>query len=90
MPDLLPSDICGTKIYNQKTGDFQLTEGPVMTNFLLADEICRMKDEEGTFLHKNFTFVMWQEELVWQSRWTACRRGLFRLEPPADPVVFVP
>ena len=41
VPDLLPSDICGMKIYNQKTGDFQLMEGPVMTNLLLADEINR-------------------------------------------------
>ena len=41
VPDLLPSDICGMKIYNQKTGDFQLVEGPVMTNLLLADEINR-------------------------------------------------
>ncbi len=41
VPDLLPSDICGMKIYNQKTGDFQLMPGPVMTNLLLADEINR-------------------------------------------------
>jgi len=41
VPDLLPSDICGMKIYNQKTGDFQLVQGPVMTNLLLADEINR-------------------------------------------------
>ena len=41
VPDLLPSDICGMNIYNQKTGDFQVVEGPVMTNLLLADEINR-------------------------------------------------
>ena len=41
VPDLLPSDICGMKIYNQKTGNFQLIQGPVMTNLLLADEINR-------------------------------------------------
>ena len=41
VPDLLPSEICGMKIYNQKTGDFQVVEGPVMTNLLLADEINR-------------------------------------------------
>ena len=41
VPVLLPSDICGMKIYNQKTGDFQVVEGPVMTNLLLADEINR-------------------------------------------------
>lgn len=41
VPDLLPSDICGMKIYNQKTGDFQVVQGPVMTNLFLADEINR-------------------------------------------------
>ena len=41
VPDLLPSDILGMRIYNQKTGDFQLRQGPVMTNLLLADEINR-------------------------------------------------
>ncbi|MCD8211812.1 MAG: MoxR family ATPase [Oscillospiraceae bacterium] len=41
VPDLLPSDVTGMKIYNQKTGDFELREGPVMTNILLADEINR-------------------------------------------------
>ena len=41
VPDLLPSDITGMVIYNQKTGDFQLRKGPVMTNILLADEINR-------------------------------------------------
>ena len=41
VPDLLPSDILGMKIFNQKTGDFELRPGPVMTNLLLADEINR-------------------------------------------------
>ena len=41
VPDLLPSDIIGMQIYDQKTGDFVLREGPVMTNVLLADEINR-------------------------------------------------
>ena len=40
-PDLLPSDILGTKIFNQKTSDFVTKKGPVFTNFLLADEINR-------------------------------------------------
>lgn len=40
-PDLLPSDIVGTLIYNQKEGDFQPKKGPVFTNILLADEINR-------------------------------------------------
>jgi len=40
-PDLLPSDLIGTLIYNQKTGDFITKKGPVFTNILLADEINR-------------------------------------------------
>ena len=40
-PDLLPSDIVGMMIYNQKSGDFELKRGPVHTNILLADEINR-------------------------------------------------
>jgi MoxR-like ATPase len=40
-PDLVPADLIGTRIYNQKTGEFGTTLGPVFTNFLLADEINR-------------------------------------------------
>ena len=40
-PDLLPSDILGMTVFNQKTGDFELRKGPVFTNILLADEINR-------------------------------------------------
>jgi MoxR-like ATPase len=40
-PDLVPADLVGTRIYNQKTGDFGTSLGPVFTNLLLADEINR-------------------------------------------------
>jgi MoxR-like ATPase len=40
-PDLVPADLVGTRIYNQKTGDFTTSLGPVFTNLLLADEINR-------------------------------------------------
>ena len=40
-PDLVPADLVGTRIYNQRTGDFQTSLGPVFTNLLLADEINR-------------------------------------------------
>ncbi len=40
-PDLLPSDITGTQIYDPKTGEFKIKKGPVFTNLLLADEINR-------------------------------------------------
>ena len=40
-PDLLPADLVGNRIYNQKTGDFTTLLGPVFANLLLADEINR-------------------------------------------------
>jgi MoxR-like ATPase len=40
-PDLLPSDLIGTMIYNQRSGDFAVQKGPIFTNMLLADEINR-------------------------------------------------
>lgn len=39
--DLLPADIVGTYIYNQRNSDFSLMKGPIFTNILLADEINR-------------------------------------------------
>jgi MoxR-like ATPase len=40
-PDLLPSDLIGTMIYNQRSGDFTVQQGPIFANILLADEINR-------------------------------------------------
>ena len=40
-PDLLPADLLGTQIYNQKTGSFSIKKGPIFTNVILADEINR-------------------------------------------------
>ena len=40
-PDLLPSDVSGVSIYNQKTGDFEFREGPLIAQIVLADEINR-------------------------------------------------
>ena len=40
-PDLLPADLIGTMIYNQKTGDFVPKKGPIFANLILADEINR-------------------------------------------------
>src|SRR5712671_2721379 len=40
-PDLVPADLVGTRIYNQRTGEFATSLGPVFTNLLLADEINR-------------------------------------------------
>ena len=40
-PDLLPADLIGTMIYQQKTGDFSVKKGPIFANLILADEINR-------------------------------------------------
>ena len=40
-PDILPSDVTGVSIYNQKTGDFEFRPGPIMSQIVLADEINR-------------------------------------------------
>ena len=40
-PDLLPSDVTGLNVFDQKSGDFRFVQGPVMANIVLADEINR-------------------------------------------------
>jgi len=40
-PDMLPADLIGTMIYNQKTGEFQVQKGPIFSSIILADEINR-------------------------------------------------
>jgi MoxR-like ATPase len=40
-PDLMPSDVTGSSIFNQRTGEFEFRPGPIFTNLLLADEINR-------------------------------------------------
>jgi MoxR-like ATPase len=40
-PDLMPSDVTGSSVFNQRTGDFEFRPGPIFTNLLLADEINR-------------------------------------------------
>src|SRR3954464_15751398 len=40
-PDLLPADLVGTMIYNQKREEFSVKQGPIFANFILADEINR-------------------------------------------------
>src|SRR5712671_4911832 len=65
-PDLVPADLVGTRIYNQKTGDFATSLGPVFCNLLLADEINRapakvqsallevMQEHQVTIGHETF------------------------------------
>lgn len=40
-PDLLPADLIGTMIFNQKTADFEVKQGPIFANLILADEVNR-------------------------------------------------
>jgi MoxR-like ATPase len=40
-PDLLPADLIGTQVYNPKTGDWSVREGPLFANLILADEVNR-------------------------------------------------
>ena len=40
-PDMLPADLIGTMVYNQKTGQFQVKKGPIFSSIILADEINR-------------------------------------------------
>src|SRR5690242_21411448 len=42
-PDLLPADVIGTQIYNPRTGEFTVKQGPVFANVVLADEINRAR-----------------------------------------------
>ena len=65
-PDLVPADLVGTRIYNQKTGEFATSLGPVFANLLLADEINRapakvqsallevMQERQVTIGHETF------------------------------------
>ncbi|MBD3349985.1 MAG: AAA domain-containing protein [Candidatus Lokiarchaeota archaeon] len=41
VPDLLPADITGAMVYNNKTGEFEVRKGPIFANFVLADELNR-------------------------------------------------
>src|SRR5947199_9864341 len=49
-PDLLPSDVTGTSIYNQKTGTFEFRPGPIMAQIVLADEIHRARPKNKSDL----------------------------------------
>ncbi len=49
-PDIMPADITGTYVYNQKTGSFELRKGPVFANIVLADEINRTSPKSQSAL----------------------------------------
>ncbi len=70
-PDLLPADITGTYIYNQKSGEFKLIKGPIFTNVLLADEINRAPPKTQAALLE-----------VMQERQATLEGETYRLERP--------
>lgn len=70
-PDLVPADLIGTRVYNQKTGDFNVSLGPVFANLLLADEINRAPAKVQSALLE-----------VMQERQVTIGRDTFRVPKP--------
>lgn len=70
-PDLLPSDIVGTMIFNQGKNDFTVRKGPIFSNFILADEINRAPAKVQSALLE-----------AMQERQVTIGRDTFRLEEP--------
>jgi MoxR-like ATPase len=70
-PDLLPSDIIGTQIYNQRTGEFTARKGPIFANLILADEINRTPPKTQSALLE-----------AMQERQVTIGDGTFKLEEP--------
>ncbi len=70
-PDLLPADIIGTQIYNQRTGEFTVRKGPIFANLILADEINRAPPKVQSALLE-----------AMQERQVTIGEETFRLEEP--------
>lgn len=98
-PDLLPSDLIGTLIYNQKTLDFETKKGPIFANLILADEINRapakvqaalleaMQEHQVTI--GNTTFKLEEPFLVFATQNPIEQEGTYRLpEAQVDRFLF--
>lgn len=70
-PDLLPADLIGTQIYNQRTGDFTVRKGPIFANIILADEVNRAPAKVQSALLE-----------AMQERQVSIGEETFRLEEP--------
>jgi MoxR-like ATPase len=70
-PDLMPSDVTGASIWNQRDGDFEFRPGPIFANLLLADEINRAPPKTQAALLEGM-----------QERQVTIEGETFRLEPP--------
>lgn len=98
-PDLLPADLIGTLIYNQKTHEFETRKGPIFANLVLADEINRapakvqsalleaMQERQVTI--GNNTFKLEQPFLVFATQNPVEQEGTYRLpEAQVDRFMF--
>lgn len=98
-PDLLPSDLIGTLIYNQKTQEFETKKGPIFANLILADEINRapakvqsalleaMQEQQVTI--GSNTFLLDQPFLVFATQNPIEQEGTYRLpEAQVDRFMF--
>ena len=70
-PDMLPADLLGTLIFNQKTGAFETRKGPIFSNIILADEINRAPSKVQSALLE-----------AMQERQVTIGEGTFKLDPP--------
>ena len=70
-PDLMPSDVTGSSVFNQRTGDFEFRPGPIFTNLLLGDEINRAPPKTQAALLE-----------AMQERQVTIEGQTSRLEPP--------
>ena len=70
-PDLMPSDVTGSSVYNQRTGDFEFRPGPIFTNLLFGDEINRAPPKTQAALLE-----------AMQERQVTIENATHRLEPP--------
>jgi MoxR-like ATPase len=82
-PDLMPSDVTGTYIYKAKENGFQLAQGPVFTEFLLADEINRAPAKTQSALLQSM-----QERLVTIDRKTFILSPHFTVFATQNPIEF--
>lgn len=98
-PDLLPADVIGTLIYNQKTQEFETKKGPIFANLILADEINRapakvqsalleaMQEQQVTI--GSTTFALEQPFLVFATQNPIEQEGTYRLpEAQVDRFMF--
>ncbi|MDR9498250.1 MAG: MoxR family ATPase [Hydrogenovibrio sp.] len=80
-PDLLPSDITGTEIYRQETGQFELQKGPIFQNLVLADEINRAPAKVQSALLEAMA-----EEQVTVGKHTLALEKLFMVMATQNPI----